>query len=264
MAIQILVVHEYTVIQKIANNYILTEYSDAVVKTFSTTLAAIEELKTVKYDIVLCAMEMPKMDGIAFSEAILETINKDTHFVIMTSNYDDKNIKAYKQLGINHILSIPFTQPQLTTLIQGIVDPRSKRVFERFVIQDTEVLIQVGNETLKAKLINIGLNGLLCELKHQKAYDRILQGNKLSLRFSGSFETVVANDIQSAMMRISVTDWDDNNLPISLRIAFRFVDMPKKTRNIIQKAIKNSANELTLAETKALEQIMAQEFKPEV
>jgi CheY-like chemotaxis protein len=261
MAIKILVVHEYTVIQKIVNNYILTEYSDAVVKSFSSTLDAIEEVKKVKYDIIFCAMEMPKMDGIAFSEAILETFNKNAHFVIMTSNYDEKNIKAYRQLGINNILSIPFTQPQLTMLIQNIVNPRSKRVDERYFIQNTQVLIPLENQELKAKLINIGMNGLLCELKLKKEYANILLSNKLRLKLPDSFGNVIADNIVSCLMRLSVTEWDSNHTPKTLRIAYRFVDMPIEARQIVRKAIKSSAKELTLAETEALEKIMQQEHK---
>jgi len=259
MAIRILVVHEYTVIQKIANNYILTEYSDAVVKSFSSTLDAIEELKTVKYDIIFCAMEMPKMDGIAFSEAILETINKKAHFIIMTSNYDEKNIKAYNQLGINNILSIPFTQAQLTMLIQNIVNPRSKRIHERYVIQNTQVLIPLASKKLKAKLINIGLNGLLCELELEKDNTNILLSNKLCLKLPESFGNEVANDIDSCLMRLSVTEWDHNNSPKTIRVAYRFINMPQKAKQIVQKAIRISANELTLAEKHALERIMQQE-----
>jgi CheY-like chemotaxis protein len=261
MAIKILVVHEYTVIQKIVNNYILTEYSDAVVKSFSSTLDAIEELAKVKYDIVFSAMEMPKMDGIAFSEAMLETINKNAHFIIMTSNYDEKNIKAYKQLGINNILSIPFTQPQLTMLIQNIVNPRSKRVHERFVIQDTQVIIPLENIELKAKLINIGMNGLLCEIKLKKEYADLLVANKLKLIIPESSDNVVAENITSCLMRLSVTEWDEHYSPKTIRIAYRFINMPQKARDIVQKAIKHSADELTLAETHALEKIMQQESK---
>jgi len=259
MAIRILVVHEYSVIQKIVNNYILTEYSDAVVKSFSSTLDAIEEVKKVKYDIIFSAMEMPKMDGIAFSEAILDTFNKDAHFIIMTSNYDDKNIKAYRQLGINNILSIPFTQPQLTMLIQNIVNPRSKRVGERYFIQNTQVLIPLDTQELQAKLINIGMNGLLCELKLKKEYSSILVSNKLRLKLPESYGNVIADDIVSCLMRLSVTEWDSNHSPKTLRIAYRFVDMPLKSRQIVRKAIKSSANDLTLAENEALEKIMQQE-----
>jgi len=261
MAIRILIVHEYTVIQKIANNYILTEYSDAVVKSFSSTLDAIQELQTEKYDIIFSAMEMPKMDGIAFSEAIQDTINKNAHFVIMTSNYDEKNIKAYNQLGIYNILSIPFTQPQLTMLIQNIVDPRSKRIHERFVIQNTQVVIPLDKHELKAKLINIGMNGLLCELKLQKDALNILSANKLCLKLPETFGNVIAKDIVCSLMRVSVTDWDHNHCPITLRIAYRFVDMPKESKQIVQKAIKFSANELTMDETRALQKIMNQEKK---
>jgi len=259
MAIRILVVHEYTVIQKIVNNYILTEYSDAVVKSFSSTLDAIEELKTVEYDIIFSAMEMPIMDGIAFSEAILDTMNKNSHFIIMTSNYNENSIKNYKQLGINNILSIPFTQPQLTMLIQEIVDPRSKRIHERFVIQDTRVLIPIDNNELKARLINIGINGLLCELKLKKEYTNLLLSNKIKLKLPESFGNIVAEDITSSLMRLSVTEWNNNHSPKTIRIAYRFVDMPQKAKQIVQKAIKSSANELTLAESRAFELIMEQE-----
>ena len=261
MALRILVVHEYSVIQKIANNYILTEYSDAVVNSFSSTIDAIEELKIVKYDIIFCAMEMPKMDGIAFSEAVLETINKNAHFVIMTSNYDEKNIKAYKQLGITNILSIPFTQPQLTMLIQNTVNPRSKRIHERFVIQDSEVLIPVNNKELKARLINIGMNGLLCELKLTKEDTSFFESNNLKLSIPEPDGHCVAEDIKSCLMRLTVTEWNSNHSPKTLRIAYRFIDMPEKAKQIVQKAIKSSANELTLAESHALEKIMRQESK---
>jgi len=257
MAIQILVVHEYTVIQKIAQNYILTEYTDATVKTFSATLDAIEELKHKKYNIIFCAMEMPGLDGIAFSEAILDTMNKDTHFVIMTSNYGGDKIEAYKQLGINNVLSIPFTQPQLTALIQGLFDPRASRVFERFVVKDSAVVIPLADIELKAQLINIGLNGLLCELKLQKPDIQILTSSNLSIKFPDPFG--YATQVQSCLMRMTVIKWDKNHFPKVLRLAYRFIDMSEVSKKTIQKAVSTSAKELTLAEAEALERILEAE-----
>jgi len=256
MAIRILIVHEYTVIQKVLNNYILTEYSDAVVTSFSSTLDAIKELETVMYDIIFSAMELPKMDGIAFSEAILATMNKNTHFVIMTSNYDEKNVKAYKQLGITNILSIPFTQPQLTMLIQNIVNPRSKRIHERYFIQNTEVLIPINNheQEFTAKLINIGVSGLFCELELNKDYSNLLESNTLKLKLPESFGNISTDNITCCLMRLSVTEWKKNHSPKTLRLAYRFIDMHQTTRQIVQKVINHSADELTLAETSALEQ----------
>ncbi|MBF0449331.1 MAG: response regulator [Candidatus Magnetomorum sp.] len=258
MAIRILVVHEYTVIQKIAQNYILTEYSDAIVNVFSSTLDAIEELKTIQYDIVLCAMEMYGMDGLAFSEAILQTINKDTNFIIMTSNYDEKNIISLKQMGIKHVLSIPFTQPQLRAFINDMIKPRAKRIFERFIVQDTHVLIPVKGQTLTAQLINIGMNGFLCELTFNKTCNNILESNLLALKFPEAFGNITAHDITVSLMRISVSEWDSKSLPETIRIAYRFVQMPPASKKIIQKAIKISSNELTMAESQALIEILGE------
>ncbi|KPA16413.1 Signal transduction response regulator, receiver region domain protein [Candidatus Magnetomorum sp. HK-1] len=259
MASRIMVIHEYTVIQKIAQNYIMTEYSDAVVDVFSSTLDAIEVLKTEKYDIILCAMEMYGLDGIAFSEAILQTINKDAGFVLMTSNYDKKNIISLHQLGIKHVLSIPFTQPQLTSFINSIFNPRSMRVFERFVVNDTKVFIVIKDQKLKARLINIGLKGLLCELTFSQSLPNILIANELILKFPEAFENKVAYDVKVTLKRISVSEYEKNYQPKTIRIAYKFLEMPPESKQIIEKAIKTSANELTMAEKEALQQILNDE-----
>jgi len=256
MSIRVLIVHEYSVIHKIAQNYILTEYSDAVVTVYSSTLNAIEELKTVKYDIIFCAMEMYGMDGLAFSEAILQTINKEAHFVIMTSNYDKKNIKALKQLGIKHVLSIPFTQPQLTSIMDQIANPRSNRLYNRFVVQDTKVIIHSEEKLLKAQLINMGLNGLLCELTFDTTCDNLLLSKELTLKLPETFGGMTAKNIRISLMRISVTEWTTNHLPKTIRIAYKFIQMPPASKKIIQKAIHKSSNELTMAETEALKEML--------
>jgi CheY-like chemotaxis protein len=258
MSIRILVVHEYSVIQKIAQNYIMTEYTDAIVDSYSSTLAALEELKKVKYDIILCAMEMYGMDGLSFSDAILQTINKDTHFAIMTSNYDKKNIIALKKQGVKNILSIPFTQPQLTAMINNIANPRSKRVFERFVLQDTQVIIHTNDQQIIAQLINIGMNGLMCEVSLDKSSVNILLSKKLTLKMPEGFGNITARNIQVSLMRISVTEWTEDYLPKIIRVAYKFVKMSTASKTIIQTAIQTLSSELTLAESQALHKMLGE------
>jgi len=262
MANRIMVVHEYTVIQKIAQNYILTEFSDAIVDVASSTPEAIEILQTTKYDIVICAMEMYGMDGIAFSEAILQTINKDAGYIIMTSNYDKKNIISLHQLGIKHVLSIPFTQPQLTTMINKIVQPRTMRAFERFVVNDMRVILVLDGKKFISKLINIGLKGILCELKLTKSIPNVLMTDEITLKFPKAYDNIVVEGIKVNIKRITVNEYYSNNYPKIIRVAYRFLEMPPESKKIIHEAIKTTANELTMAESEALQQILNDEPFP--
>lgn len=73
------------------------------VTTFKNPLNAIEEIKENNYDLVLCDIMMPQLNGLDLLKK-LQNENNNTKFIIMTA-YDtlDKALESHKYGALNYI-----------------------------------------------------------------------------------------------------------------------------------------------------------------
>lgn len=106
---------------------VLLEDADYFVKTASDGFEAIEILKNSDFDLVLCDLRMPKMDGVELFEKIRE-FDSSVEFVIISAYADIKKaVKAIK-MGAFDYLQKNFSTDELLVTVEKALE--KKRLLE--------------------------------------------------------------------------------------------------------------------------------------
>lgn len=97
--------------------------TNAMIDTLSGGAAAVESLRTTKYDAVFLDHMMPEMDGLdVFNEhKRTKDINEDTPFVMLTGNVTPESEKEYLSLGLTAFLSKPIIKEELFDTIEKLI-----------------------------------------------------------------------------------------------------------------------------------------------
>ena len=86
--------------------------------------AALEQVNTKTYDLILMDIQMPIMDGIETTKRIRENYNKQQlPIVAFTANVLEDDVKLYESIGMNHHIGKPFERDELINVIQMITQP---------------------------------------------------------------------------------------------------------------------------------------------
>lgn len=83
-------------------------------------LEAVEKASVADFDIILMDVRMPGMDGYNASKEILK-VRKDTRIIALTATSGQEEREKSKSAGMVAVLSKPFTEGQLTTLLNSCV-----------------------------------------------------------------------------------------------------------------------------------------------
>ena len=248
---RILLIHQYTVIRKILQNHILTENNDAIVDMLPSPEGCSSLLKNKQYDIVFSGLEMSGlgMDGFAVHNEMLSTQNKNTPIIVMTSSFDKEHLDQLQSQGMQYVLPIPFTQQQLRSLITKVFDPTKDRAYTRYVIPQTNAVIQIDNgNPFKGEVINISLNGILCELDYPKSTPNIMKQASISIIFPKEYCETVVSGIMGSIIRMSAKSWQPDNTPSRIRIVWKFVYIPNHSRTILARSLEKADKDLSETE----------------
>lgn len=71
------------------------------------------------YDLVLCDIEMPVMDGVQFVTAFREEIDKKKPILMLTAEENTQMIEAAQQAGATQILFKPFEPMQMLEEVEN-------------------------------------------------------------------------------------------------------------------------------------------------
>jgi len=105
--------------------------ADYTVVTAVNGQEALELSSTQKFDLVLCDMHMPEMDGATFRlEMLKKGINAATPFLAMSSNDSVENLKAMQQLHAAAFLTKPFKPQQLLMQVERLIAEAALRESE--------------------------------------------------------------------------------------------------------------------------------------
>lgn len=161
-------------------------------KSVEDGLKAIEEVKTKNYDLVICDMKMPKMDGMQIL-AEVKKIDPDIPFIILTAFGDIKNaVEAMKQ-GASDYLTKPFDN-------DGMILTLRKALEIRYLNKELAILRKRTDDSYKGS----GIIGSSKEMKEVFDQVKIVAPTNLTVLIqgeSGTGKEVIANMIHRASER---------------------------------------------------------------
>ena len=122
----ILVVDDHVVIRQVVSSF-LKKLGYKHVNLAENGRDALKELKTNKYDLIICDWHMPNMSGVELLIKMKEDAElKDIPFVMLTMETDKEQIVSAIQLGVNDYILKPFTQNVLDQKIGPLLKKMQK------------------------------------------------------------------------------------------------------------------------------------------
>ncbi|MEW5721899.1 MAG: response regulator [Thermodesulfobacteriota bacterium] len=244
---EMLIVHESQLLRKIITGYVLSELSDLVVESAGSAQEGLVALEKKKYDVIVSALEMSGMDGLELFRRMrfLET-NKDTPFVLTTSTDTKAQRRRVASAGIRHVLISPYTATDLARMVDVASDPREKRAFDRYSIPGVMAVFHWVESDISARVLNLSLKGVYCELVHREEYANPLRPFKLDLVFPEEYGRARVENILASVLRINVMNWRDDHTPDLVRLAVKFVQTPAAADKTLRMVLSQASRELSM------------------
>mgnify|MGYP003530164316 FL=1 len=155
-------------------------------KSVEDGLKAIEEVRSKQYDLVICDMKMPKMDGMQIL-AEVKKIDPDIPFIILTAFGDIKNaVEAMKQ-GASDYLTKPFDN-------DGMIITLRKALEIKYLNKELAILRKRTDDSYKGG----GIIGMSQQMKDVFDQVKIVAPTNLTVLIqgeSGTGKEVIANMI---------------------------------------------------------------------
>jgi len=150
---KILIIEDEAVIRRVLKKIILEESDTYQVEAVANGLQGIEKIRVNEYDLVLCDIKMPKMDGLEVLQSVKE-LKPEIPFVMISGHGDlDLAVDCMKKGAYDYISKPPDLNRLLTT-VRNALD-RNKLVVE--------------NRLLKKRIVNdfqmIGSSKPIAEIK---------------------------------------------------------------------------------------------------
>ena len=134
---KILIIEDEPAIRRVLNKILSEENSNYLVEEAEDGLVGIEKIRNEEYDLVLCDIKMPKMDGIEVLEAI-KKIKPEVQVVLISGHGDlDTAVNAMK-LGAFDYISKP---PDLNRLLNTVRHALDRK---ELVVENTRLKKKVG------------------------------------------------------------------------------------------------------------------------
>lgn len=84
---------------------------------------ALCDLETIDPDLIITDINMPKVDGLEFCEAIrgrLET--RDIPFIFLSSVTDDNTVQKGRKIGAEYFIAKPFKMEDLVNTVKQVLE----------------------------------------------------------------------------------------------------------------------------------------------
>ena len=119
----VMVVDDSLTVRKITTR--LLEREGFKVVTAKDGVDALEQLQTVRPDVIIADIEMPRMDGFDLTRNIrADALLRSIPIIMITSRTADKHKQYAMQIGVNHYLGKPYDEETLIGLIRGFTGAR--------------------------------------------------------------------------------------------------------------------------------------------
>jgi len=247
---KILIIHDEGVLLKVIKNSINKEFLDLHIDT----VLAVDELGYLltenKYDFILCKGELDDVKIYDIKKFIDDTEkNSKTPFVVMTSCYSEKTRNELIEIGVEHILPLPFDSYLLRSLISKVTNQSSLRQHERFIIPGTDGIININNSEIMASILDISAGGVFCAIEYSTmSFDiNLMNTCGFYILFPEDYNNIAIKGIKATPVRVIVKSYYSDNSPKLVEIAYKFFDVSfkeQKTLEIVLAAAKKDQGEL--------------------
>lgn len=174
---KILVVDDNPLITKVISNILDQQGYSAI--TSANGEEALAELKKQEFDLILCDIMMPKMDGHSFYSKVQGDKNfSSIPFVFLTALDSEKEIYHGKEAGVDDYLVKPFNPEQVLSVVKGklkrskILNNRSNEKYDAYRKKIIHTLSHEFRTPLVA--INTGAELLHAQSKNADLEDRFV------------------------------------------------------------------------------------------
>ncbi len=124
---RILIAEDELAIRNVLTNILKEENSSFIVDTAENGRKAVEMLKDNDYDLLICDIKMPELDGLDVLERVPE-LNPDTSVVMITGHGDVDLAVKCMQMGAFDFISKPPDLNRLLTTVRNALDSNSLKV----------------------------------------------------------------------------------------------------------------------------------------
>ncbi len=238
MKLNILIVHISKSTRMILKNCILSIYRDSVINESITSDDGLNRIVEEKFDIILSGLDMAKYSGIDIFNSISKSeLNKHTPFILVTANFEKKDLLSLEPLGIKNVLPMPFLPHQVRILFSMFFDKSKCRMYPRYKADDIKATITLQDQKISADVLNISLRGIFCKFKYPAKPTDVLRPSKISLELSSKDEIIKIENITVCAVRIHVESWQENNSPYIVNMAFKFTEISANADEILKNNI---------------------------
>ncbi|ETN95204.1 sigma-54-dependent transcriptional regulator [Zhouia amylolytica] len=184
---KILIIEDEAAIRRVLVKILNEENGDYIVEEAEDGLSGIEKLKKDDYDLVLCDIKMPKMDGVEVLEAV-KKIKPEIPFVMISGHGDLETAVNTMKMGAYDYISKPPDLNRLLNTVRNALDKKElvqenkrlkKKVSKHFEMIGESESINLVKEmiekvaTTDARVLITGPNGtgkeLVAHWLHQKS-----------------------------------------------------------------------------------------------
>ncbi len=240
-------------IRRIVTTYVLTELSGLDIVTAASARQALALLEQEPYDLVMCPRTLPDGDA----PGLLRRMRRWEHLartpvILMTPGDDPLSPAEAEALGVVRELPVPFDARELREAVQAALDPRRARRYPRIGLEGAEVQVRWPGGGVRARLVNIGRGGLLCQVEECPGRQWPLQPVELAVSFPARLGGGRALGIRAALARLSVLARDGEQMPVALRVAWEFLEVPGPAARVLETAVAGARQELERDRRRAL------------
>ncbi len=117
----VMIVDDSVTVRKVTSRLMVRQ--GFAVATAKDGVDAISQLQTLRPDVVLLDIEMPKMDGFEVLRRVRRDQNlKDLPIIMITSRTGEKHKQRAMELGVNQYLGKPFQEAKLLATIEEVIE----------------------------------------------------------------------------------------------------------------------------------------------
>jgi len=241
MDYRFLIIHHATVIQKIIHKFLLQLHDTAEIDMRLPDDQALKSISEEKYHLVYSGLEMAGLNGFdIYDQLRVSKLNANTPFILMSASDTLRQKDRLKHRGIQFFLTIPCTFNQFKNITNVVLNPDLPDDHLRFVIPKSTAEIQVGAQTYKANLINVGMDSMDCELLCPEQTATLMRDCGMSIQFPEQYGNVNIKNIKASLLRMTTKARLTDTMPQRLRTTWKFsftgMDSQKDLADVINQA----------------------------